>query len=765
MANELDKHCRRAGNWSFAWTAVTIFLSLFGAILAWSAYDDYGNTLIQEYRTLESQAHLGDVQIAGALRSMNLVLQSVIDDTQAMPKLPAQVVEQRQLSLLRQFPEIHYLIIVDEHGQVKTAESLDDPDGLAAVRSFNAAQRDYFISHRDAKPEDYYRYQLSRPFKTITNRYTITISRAIRGKNGQFQGVALASLLPTYFDLVLQQVLSNNVLDAAAVHNRFGDIIYRLPNPDKYIGKNIAEGAAFKLYLSSDQHFTRYLGVAATDNINRILVFSKVGNTDLDIGVSGQFDVVMAKWRNDVLLKILIFITVAGLSLALAWDVQRRLLARQARDKAEQRFRAYFERSMVGMATTSPQQDWIDFNPALCEMLGYSAAELSGKTWTELTYPEDSDAEVKQLKRLLSGEINEYEMDKRFVRGNGEIVYTHLAVRAVRNPDSTVDYLAILVEDITERKRVELALLESKERFERAAETVPIALYDFVLNPDGSTAFSYISKRSRDVLGLDAETIMKDAGNLWSLIHPDDLKRVQEEDAMTHESGKDFNTEFRITTPSGEQKWLRAEAKRGLTRSGERPTWNGFIQDITGYKRAEEEMRTLATTDFLTGLPSRRSFITRLEDELARLHRDIEQPVALLMLDLDHFKLVNDNYGHAAGDRLLKHFALLVTDELRRIDMAGRLGGEEFGIVLPGADMNAANIFANRLRERVYNSPVPLGDMRISFTVSIGLTHLRNTDTDADIALARADKALYRAKELGRNRVEVAEDAEGCAGL
>ena len=759
MAHELDKHSRGTGNRAFAWIAVTIFLSIFGAILAWSAYDDYGKTLTQEYRSLESQARLGDVQIAGALRSMNLVLQSVIDDRQAMPKLPAPVIEQRQFSILRQFPEIHYLITVDDHGHVTTAESLDDPDGLAAVRSFNAAQRDYFTIHRDAKPEDYYRYQLSRPFKTITNRYTITISRAIRGKNGQFQGVALVSLSPTYFDSVLQQVLSSDALDAAAVHNRFGDIIYRLPNPDKYMGKNIADGAAFKLYLSSNQHLTRYLGVATTDNVNRILVFSKVGDTNLDIGVSGQFDVVMAKWRNDVLMKILIFLTVAGLSLTLAWDVQRRLLARQARDKAEQRFRAYFERSMVGMATTSPKQDWIDFNPALCEMLGYSAEDLSGKTWAELTYPKDLDAEVAQFNRLLSGEINEFEMDKRFVRNNGEIVYTHLAVRAVRNPDSTIDYLVILVEDITERKRAELALLESKERFERAAETVPIALYDFVLYPDGSTAFSYISKRSKDVLGLDAETIMKDAGNFWSLIHPDDLKQVQEEDAIAHTSRKDFKSEFRITTPSGEQKWLRAEAKLSLTRSGEQPTWNGFIQDITGYKRAEDEMRTLATTDFLTGLPSRRSFITRLEDELARLHRDIEQPVALLMLDLDHFKQVNDNYGHATGDRLLKHFALLVTDELRRIDMAGRLGGEEFGIVLPGADMSAAIIFANRLRERVYNSPVPLEDMRISFTVSIGLTHLRNTDTDADVVLARADKALYRAKELGRNRAEVAEDA------
>lgn len=172
---------------------------------------------------------------------------------------------------------------------------------------------------------------------------------------------------------------------------------------------------------------------------------------------------------------------------------------------------------------------------------------------------------------------------------------------------------------------------------------------------------------------------------------------------------------------------------------------------------SEASYRQQATTDFLTGLPSRRSFITRLEDELARLSRTSGQSIALLMLDLDHFKLINDCCGHAAGDALLRHFAALVSDELRRIDMAGRIGGEEFAIVLPGADAPAALAFAHRLCERVANSTLPYQGQSLSLTVSIGVTDLRNTDTDPEIALARADKALYRAKELGRNRVELAE--------
>ncbi|WP_184415243.1 PocR ligand-binding domain-containing protein [Rhodocyclus tenuis] len=172
---------------------------------------------------------------------------------------------------------------------------------------------------------------------------------------------------------------------------------------------------------------------------------------------------------------------------------------------------------------------------------------------------------------------------------------------------------------------------------------------------------------------------------------------------------------------------------------------------------SEANYRQQATTDFLTGLPSRRSFIMRLEDELARLSRTSGQSIALLMLDLDHFKQINDRCGHATGDALLRHFAVQVADELRRIDMAGRIGGEEFAIVLPGADQAAALAFAHRLCERVANSTLHYQGESLSLTVSIGVTDLRKTDTDPDVALARADKALYLAKERGRNRVELAE--------
>jgi len=189
--------------------------------------------------------------------------------------------------------------------------------------------------------------------------------------------------------------------------------------------------------------------------------------------------------------------------------------------------------------------------------------------------------------------------------------------------------------------------------------------------------------------------------------------------------------------------------------SGGKPEFSAFIRDITQRERAVAELREMATTDFLTGLANRRHFVARIGDELARMQRQDSLAAALLMLDLDHFKRVNDAYGHATGDAMLKHFAALMQRELRKIDTGGRVGGEEFAILLPGAAVDEARVFAERLRSKVEHKPLVQDGQTIPITVSIGITTMKPTDSGADAALIRADEALYRAKDHGRNRVEV----------
>jgi diguanylate cyclase (GGDEF)-like protein/PAS domain S-box-containing protein len=154
-------------------------------------------------------------------------------------------------------------------------------------------------------------------------------------------------------------------------------------------------------------------------------------------------------------------------------------------------------------------------------------------------------------------------------------------------------------------------------------------------------------------------------------------------------------------------------------------------QDVSERKRLERELQQLATTDPLTGTANRRHFLNRVEDELQRLKR-YDGGAALLMLDLDHFKRVNDTWGHAIGDKILRHFTVLAQEHLRGTDLLGRLGGEEFAVLLPGTDLTGAVGLAERLRHHVASSPVSVASEDITYTVSIGVTKINLQDMSPD---------------------------------
>lgn len=182
------------------------------------------------------------------------------------------------------------------------------------------------------------------------------------------------------------------------------------------------------------------------------------------------------------------------------------------------------------------------------------------------------------------------------------------------------------------------------------------------------------------------------------------------------------------------------------------------FRDISELKARQEELIRLATTDPLTGVNNRRRFLELLDAELARVKRH-GSVATLLMTDLDHFKQVNDAYGHAAGDQVLKHYVEIIRRTLRKTDSIGRLGGEEFAILLPGDNTEGALELAERLRSGLEATPIMSGGTLISITVSIGIASLMRTDDTADAPIQRADVALYAAKDGGRNRVRVYQPA------
>ncbi len=177
-----------------------------------------------------------------------------------------------------------------------------------------------------------------------------------------------------------------------------------------------------------------------------------------------------------------------------------------------------------------------------------------------------------------------------------------------------------------------------------------------------------------------------------------------------------------------------------------------LVREIAERRQLEVELRRLATTDALTGTLNRRQLFTLGERELARA-RERAQGLGVVMVDIDHFKVVNDQYGHPVGDEALKHVVGRLRAGVRRVDLIGRLGGEEFAVVLPRIAAKDALQVAERLRAGVAAKPLVHGTARISMTISIGLSMARDTDRTIEQTLGRADVQLYQAKGSGRNRV------------
>jgi len=190
---------------------------------------------------------------------------------------------------------------------------------------------------------------------------------------------------------------------------------------------------------------------------------------------------------------------------------------------------------------------------------------------------------------------------------------------------------------------------------------------------------------------------------------------------------------------------------------GERGEYLGrvwFFRDISVHKQTERALRELAWRDPLTGLLNRRHFCERAVEELNRAQR-YGHALAVLMLDLDYFKRVNDRYGHGAGDAVLETVGRRWKDALREMDILARFGGEEFAVLLPDTGLDGARLAAERLRASIAEQAVATDEGPVECTVSVGVSALRPDDRRIETLLHRADEALYRAKELGRDRVEV----------
>ena len=313
------------------------------------------------------------------------------------------------------------------------------------------------------------------------------------------------------------------------------------------------------------------------------------------------------------------------------------------------------------------------------------------------------------------------------------------------------DHFVALFDVITERKKAEIALEERARQLRFVLEGSELGFWDW----DVVSGKVERNPRWGQILGYSFEELQHTAQQWSDFVHPDDRERAWASvfDALEGRTAA-HKLEYRMLHKDGSIRWILDQAKvMQRDENGKGIRMCGTHTDITERKLLEEELRRQAHIDYLTGVHNRRHFMERAEQELSRAHR-YGSPLSMLMLDIDHFKQINDRYGHKVGDIVLKAVADLCHATFRDVDILGRLGGEEFAVLLPETDQHFAVDAAERLRETITNARIPLAEgLPVTFSVSIGVSSLSSPDDNIDVLLSLADKALYAAKESGRNRV------------
>lgn len=307
--------------------------------------------------------------------------------------------------------------------------------------------------------------------------------------------------------------------------------------------------------------------------------------------------------------------------------------------------------------------------------------------------------------------------------------------------------------------RANTALRESEGRLQSLLDSLQTA----VVVHGADTGIRYVNPAAVQILGLSRDQLLGKTtiDPYWHFVREDGqpmpvsqypVSVALERKAALH----DYLVGVRAA-PDEPTRWALVNAIPDFAPDGAvRQVVVSFV-DISERRRQAQQLEEQALTDSLTGLATRRHFLAEAEREIGRARRG--HPLSLLVLDVDHFKSINDTHGHAAGDRTLTRLAAAVRAILREADLAGRLGGEEFGVLLPDTDDGVARAIAERLRTVIASAPVPLdGDGELRVTASIGVATLER-DRDIDAFIARADQAMYRAKRSGRNRVEQAQRA------
>jgi diguanylate cyclase (GGDEF)-like protein/PAS domain S-box-containing protein len=428
-------------------------------------------------------------------------------------------------------------------------------------------------------------------------------------------------------------------------------------------------------------------------------------------------------------------------------SLTRMLMERQLREK-EQQLRMFVRYSPAPVAMFDREVRYVVYSDEWLRSYGLEGQSIAGKSHYEV-FPEITD-EWKQIhQECLAGAVRRRDEDP-FPRADGTMDWVQWEVRPWRDQDGAIGGIIMFTQVITRRKEAELALANSEHRFRSLFKIAPVGIY----LTDASGLCEMVNDRWEEIVGLSAADA-KGAG--WmKAVHVEDRNDVMSGWNDAAQTGAGFAMDFRWSRPDGTVVWTQSRATPLKDEAGSVTGYLGTIMDISEAKSYQAILERQSRIDELTQLANRREFERCLELECTRSAR-YGSPLALVVLDIDHFKAVNDTHGHAIGDAVLRQTAYVVNASVRTSDVAGRWGGEEFAILLPHTSVGDASLFADRLRVRIQRiAHLDAQDRPFNCTCSLGVAGFTPGKSPAWL-FDRADAALYEAKANGRDRVCIAE--------
>lgn len=428
-------------------------------------------------------------------------------------------------------------------------------------------------------------------------------------------------------------------------------------------------------------------------------------------------------------------------------DVSEQKRAEQALREGESKYRAIFENNVIGMFQSTPGGRFISVNPALARMCGYASPEdmtsdIRDIACQHYVHPQERD----EFRRIMAGQGFVEGFEHETYRADGSTFWVSVNARAVPDRDGNVLYYEGTHEDITKRKNAEEALRQSEERHRAIIENIGDGYYETDLKGN----ITFVNDAAMRIISIPRSEL--EGKNFRNYAAAEDAARIFAVFHQVYLTGTPFRgLAWRVVRPDGREQHLEVSVSLIRDAAARPAGFRGILHDITERRRSEEAIQHMAYHDPLTGLPNRLLFYDRFTQVMAYARRNREQ-FAVMLLDLDKFKEINDRFGHGVGDQLLRSLAERLTSQMRDGDTVARFGGDELLLLLPGMKQIQDLEPLGQKILQAFQQPFSLSGQALAVHASVGVAVYPDDGTDRDTLVQKADFAMYRAKAAGGNR-------------